>query len=48
VQADASLKEAAAYILKHGIHRAVVLDNERPIGIITSTDFVRAVAEGLP
>lgn len=45
VQADASLKTAAAYLLKHGIHRAVVLDGKQPVGIITATDFVRAVAE---
>ena len=44
VAADASLPQAAAYLLKHGLHRAVVVDDERPVGIITATDFVRAVA----
>lgn len=44
VAADASLPQAAAYLLKHGLHRAVVVDGERPVGIITATDFVRAVA----
>jgi CBS domain-containing protein len=44
VPVDASLPQAAAYLLKHGLHRAVVVDGERPVGIITATDFVRAVA----
>ena len=48
VPAHTSLQAAAAYLLKHGIHRALVADRGRPIGIITATDFVRAVAEGLP
>jgi CBS domain-containing protein len=48
VPAEASLKAAAAYLLKHGIHRALVADRGRPVGIITATDFVRAVAEALP
>ena len=47
VQADASMPLAAAYLLKHGIHRAVVLDGKRPVGFITATDFVRAVAGAL-
>jgi CBS domain-containing protein len=46
VPADASLKTAAGYLLKHGIHRVLVADRGRPVGIITATDFVRAVAEG--
>ena len=48
VPADATLKAAAAYLLKHGIHRVLVADRGRPVGIITATDFVRAVAEALP
>jgi CBS domain-containing protein len=44
VQAGASLEEAAAYMLDHGIHRALVLDRERLVGIITATDFMRVVA----
>jgi CBS domain-containing protein len=47
VPADASLQAAAAYLLKHGVHRALVLDGAKPVGIITATDIVRAVAEGL-
>jgi len=46
VPADGSLQTAAAYLLKHGIHRVLVADRGRPVGIITATDFVRAVAEG--
>lgn len=44
VQAGASLEEAAGYMLDHGIHRALVLDHERLVGIITATDFMRVVA----
>jgi CBS domain-containing protein len=46
VQADASLAEGAAYMLDHGIHRALVLDGERLVGIVTATDFMRVVAGG--
>lgn len=45
VQAGASLAEAAAYMLGRRIHRAIVLDDERFVGIVTATDFMRAVAE---
>lgn len=45
VQAGASLAEAAAYMLERKIHRAIVLDDERFVGIVTATDFMRAVAE---
>ncbi len=48
VPAGASLKTAAAYLLKHGLHRVLVADRGRPVGIITATDFVRAVAAAFP
>jgi len=44
VQADASLAEAAAYMLDQRIHRALVLDREEFVGIVTATDFMRVIA----
>ena len=40
-----SVAVAAAYMLKHRIHRAVVLDGGKLAGIVTATDVMRAVAE---
>ena len=45
VQPDLSVAEAAAYMLKERIHRAVVLENAELVGIVTATDVMRAVAE---
>jgi CBS domain-containing protein len=45
VEAGASLRDAARYMLDHGIHRALVLDHEKLAGIVTATDFMRVVAE---
>jgi CBS domain-containing protein len=44
VRADASLKEAAGYMLDQTIHRAIVLDGDTFAGLVTTTDFLRAVA----
>jgi CBS domain-containing protein len=46
VEADASLVEAAARMEEHRVHRLVVVEPEggRPIGILSTTDIVRAVA----
>ena len=38
------LAEAAAYLLRRKIHRALVLDAGKLAGILTTTDIVRAVA----
>lgn len=45
VRPDASVAEAAAYMLKERIHRAVVLEHGQLVGIVTATDIMRAVAE---
>lgn len=44
---DATLPEAAARMEEHHVHRLVVVDGEdgRPIGIVSTTDLVRAMAE---
>lgn len=42
---EADVAEAARYMLKTGIHRVLVLDKGQLVGIITTTDIVRAVGE---
>ena len=46
VEADAPLVEAAARMEEHHVHRLVVVEPQggRPIGILSTTDIVRAVA----
>jgi CBS domain-containing protein len=43
---DASVQEAAELMVKRGIHRVLVLRDDELVGIVTTTDVVRAVAEG--
>ena len=45
VRPDTSVTDAAAYMLKEGIHRAIVLEGFELVGIVTATDIMRAVAE---
>jgi CBS domain-containing protein len=40
-----SVADAAGYMLKERIHRAVVLEDGELVGIVTATDIMRAVAE---
>lgn len=42
---DAEIADAAAYMLEAGIHRVLVMADERLLGIVTAMDIVRAVAE---
>ena len=44
VQAHDSLADAAAYMLDERIHRALVLDGDRLVGIVAAIDFLRAIA----
>ena len=46
VRPGASLRELAEFLVRGRIHRAVVVDEERLLGIVTSGDVLRAVAEG--
>jgi CBS domain-containing protein len=46
VTPEATLKELADFLVRGRIHRAVVLRDERLLGIVTSGDVLRAVAEG--
>ncbi len=41
-----TVKRAANYMLEAGVHRLLVIDGGQLRGIITTTDIVRAVAEG--
>ncbi|MEW5767738.1 MAG: CBS domain-containing protein [bacterium] len=38
-------RKAAQYMLKNGFHRIIIKEAER-VGIFTSTDFIKMVAEG--
>lgn len=43
---DTPLPEAAAFMLETGVHRILVMEGDRLLGIVSTTDIVRAVAEG--
>jgi CBS domain-containing protein len=40
-----SVVEAARYLLEHDVHRVLVVEDDTLLGVVTSTDLVRAVAE---
>lgn len=42
---ETSLDQAARYMTTRGIHRVLVMDGMRLLGIASASDFVRAVAE---
>lgn len=42
---DVPADEAARYMLEHDIHRVLVLEDDELVGVVTTTDVVRAVAE---
>ncbi|HEU5171074.1 MAG TPA: CBS domain-containing protein [Gemmatimonadales bacterium] len=46
VSPDADLREAAATMVRHDIHRLLVTENKKLLGILSTLDIVRAVAEG--
>jgi CBS domain-containing protein len=46
VRPGMSVADAAAFMLEQRIHRAVVLEGDELVGIVTATDIMRAVAEG--
>ena len=45
VPVTASVAEAARIMIEHHIHRLVVTQGKEPVGIITSMDLLRVVAE---
>lgn len=46
VRPDATIASAADYMLRVGVHRVLVVDAGKLLGMLTTTDFVRAVAQG--
>jgi CBS domain-containing protein len=42
---DDDIAEAAGRMMRAGVHRLLVLDGPRLLGIVTATDIVRAVAD---
>ena len=45
VRPETSLREIARFLLRGQIHRALVFDNRRLVGLVTTLDLVRAIAE---
>ncbi len=43
---DATVKQAAQEMLYGDVHRLFVVDGDRMVGVISTTDIVRAVATG--
>jgi CBS domain-containing protein len=46
IPADASLTQAARYMLDHRLHRLLVTEDRRLAGVVAASDFLRAIAEG--
>lgn len=44
VRPDATLPELSRFLLRSGIHRALVFENRRLVGVVTASDVLRAVA----
>jgi CBS domain-containing protein len=42
---DTEVHEAAAFMIEHGVHRVLVADDGQLEGLVTTTDFLRLVAE---
>jgi CBS domain-containing protein len=47
VHADASIEEAAAEMVRHHVHRVIVVDDQQHlVGIVSTMDVMRAIAKG--
>lgn len=44
---DASVRDAAQAMLSSGVHRLLVIEDGRLVGLLSATDVLRAVAEGI-
>jgi CBS domain-containing protein len=42
--ANTQLSDAADRMIEAGIHRLLVTDGDRLVGLVSSTDFVRAIS----
>lgn len=47
VEATDSFRDAAVWMIERGVGSAVVLDEGKPVGIVTDRDTLRAVAQGV-
>ena len=45
VRPDSTLPELASFLLKGKIHRALVFDHRHLVGLVTTLDLVRAIAD---
>ena len=46
ISPDADIREAARRMLEGDVHRLIVIANGRMVGVISTTDIIRAVAAG--
>ncbi len=46
--ADDGVAAVANLMLQRSIHRALVFENDQPVGLVTSFDMLRAVAQFVP
>jgi CBS domain-containing protein len=42
---DSEIHAAAAFMIEHGVHRILVVDDGQLEGLVTTTDFLRLIAE---
>ena len=47
VPPELPVRDAAAYMTNAGVHRVLVLDGDRLVGVLSTVDIVRAVGNGL-
>jgi CBS domain-containing protein len=45
IHPDSELRELAAFLLRGRIHRALVMEDDRLVGIVTTVDLLRTMAE---
>lgn len=45
VSPDATVRDAARYMLRHGVHRVLVMEDSHLVGVLSTTDIVKAVAQ---
>lgn len=48
VGADTPIPAAAALMVRRGVHRLLVIENGRLVGLITATDLLRTIAQEAP
>ncbi len=45
IHPDSDLRDLAAFLLRGRIHRALVMEDDRLVGIVTTVDLLRTMAE---